>query len=106
MVEHEDDDAGVCPIGGRQKGWSLVTGFGYNFAVDILSRMIQPGTGLDCIVKSVTETKRTLPNIANMKIVSMCYVRMYVHCSGKYTMKLLVPTRYNIFQLNYNNNNL
>lgn len=102
MVEHEDDDAGVCPIGGRQKGWSLVTGFGYNFAVDILSRMIQPGTGLDCIVKSVTETKRTLPSIANMKIVSM-YVRTLFRkiLYGKYTMKLLLPRRYNIFQLNY-----
>lgn len=63
----EEND--TCPIGGKLKGFSLLAGFGYNFAVDVLSKLVQPGTGLDYFTKQKAETQRILPSIQNFRVV-------------------------------------
>lgn len=63
------DYGDTCPIGGKQKGWSLLAGFGYNFAVDILSKLVQPGTGVDYFIKQEAETKKYLPSISKYQVV-------------------------------------
>lgn len=58
-------------VGWKQKGLSMLTGFGYNFAVDILSKLVQPGTGVDFFQKQTVETKKILPNISKYQVVSI-----------------------------------
>lgn len=69
MGDYEDGDGDTCPIGGKQKGWSLIAGFGYNLAVNILQDLIKPGEGLDHYVKTITEKKQVFPSLAKMKVV-------------------------------------
>lgn len=66
MGDYEEHD--TCPIGGRLMGG--LAGFGYNFAVDILSKLVQPGTGLDHFVKQTAKETRILPSIKNFQVVS------------------------------------
>lgn len=58
----------TCPIGGRLMG--ALAGFGYNFAVDVLSKLIKPGEGLDHYVKQTAKETRILPSIKNFQVVS------------------------------------
>lgn len=71
-----EEDGDVCPIGGKQKGWSHLAGFGFNLAVDLLSKMVEPGKGLDHYIKSVTEKKQVLPTLAKIKVVGLFILKV------------------------------
>lgn len=83
------------PSGSKSSGWSMLAGFGYNLAVDVLKDLIKPGEGADFYERKEAVTKSFMPSIENYAVVSQTskIVRDFCLLSCQAMARWLMPDK-------------